>query len=303
MQIDDNRREQRILAWSIGITMILAAIGVACGLFANSSSILFDGLYSMIDAAMTALALGVSVLLGRGSSRHFQFGFWHLGPMLVLLNSVVLALSCGYAFLGALNDLFRIGRSTDFGPGLLYVVGAGLTEFVLWLVMRRQATRLGSELIALDARAWLVSGLLSIGLGLSFGLGLALRGTAWDGFVPYLDPAILAVMALLLLPVPLASCWRAGKDILEIAPSDLDETVRATARDIVARHGFHDFTSYVAKTGRARFVDITFLAGPELGARPLDYFDGIRGEIAAALDAAPPSHWLNIEFTSERRWL
>ncbi|WP_165838824.1 cation diffusion facilitator family transporter [Roseicella frigidaeris] len=303
MQIDDNRREQRVLAWSIGITTILAAIGIACGLFANSSSILFDGLYSLIDAAMTALALGVSVLLSRGSSRHFQFGFWHLEPMLVLLNSVVLALSCGYAFLGALNDLFRAGRGTDFGPGLLYVVGAGLAEFSLWLAMRRQARRLGSDLIALDARAWLISGLLSIGLGLSFGLGLALHGTEWAGLIPYLDPAILAVMALLLLPVPLAACWRAGKDILEIAPSDLDERVRAIAQGIAERHGFHDFTSYVAKTGRARFVDITFLAGPELGSRPLGYFDGIRGEIAAALEARPPSHWLNIEFTSERRWL
>ncbi|MEN0074808.1 MAG: cation transporter [Paracraurococcus sp.] len=303
MQNNDNRREQRVLAWSIAVTMVLSAIGIACGLFANSSSILFDGLYSLIDAAMTALALGVSVLLGRGGSRHFQFGFWHLEPMLVLLNSVVLALSCGYAFLGALNDLFRAGRGTDFGPGLVYVVGAGTTEFLLWLAMRRQAARLGSELVALDARAWLVSGLLSIGLGLSFSLGLALKGTQWAAFVPYLDPAILAVMALLLLPVPLAACWRAGKDILEIAPSELDEQVRAIARQVVALHGFHDFTSYVAKTGRARFVDITFLAGPELGARPLDYFDAIRGEIAAALDAAPPSHWLNIEFTSERRWL
>ena len=55
--------------------------------------------------------------------------------------------------------------------------------------------------------------------------------------------------------------------------------------------------------GRARFVDITFLAPDDLGPREVDFFDGIRREIAERLEAVPPSHWLNIEFTSDEAWL
>jgi predicted Co/Zn/Cd cation transporter (cation efflux family) len=113
----DNRSERKALVYSIIVTALDAAVGISLGLAINSSSIVFDGVYSVIDAAMTGLSVGVSLLLTRGSTRYFQFGFWQFEPMLILLNSVVLALSCGYALLGALNDLFSVGRVVSFGPG------------------------------------------------------------------------------------------------------------------------------------------------------------------------------------------
>lgn len=303
MQFDDNKREQRVLFYSIAVTTIDAAIGITLGLLINSSSIVFDGVYSVIDALMTAMALGVSVLLAKGSTRYFQFGFWHFEPMLVLLNSIVLALSCGYAFLGALNDLFSTGRNVSFGPAATYAVLAGLVALVAALVIGREARRLGSELVALDARNWFVSGLISVALGISFLLAGLTHGTRYDHLVPYLDPAVLAVLSLAMLPLPLHSCWRSAKDLFQVAPGDLDEEVRDIARGIQERYGFKAFTSYVSKMGRARFVDITFLAPAEFGPHSVGFFDGIRGEIAAALDAKPPSHWLNIEFTGDENWL
>lgn len=96
---------------------------------------------------------------------------------------------------------------------------------------------------------------------------------------------------------------RSVKDIIQVAPVELDEEVREIARDIQHRYGFENFSSYVAKMGRARFVDITFLAPDDLGPREVDFFDGIRREIAQRLEAVPPSHWLNIEFTSDEAWL
>ncbi|MDQ1078502.1 cation diffusion facilitator family transporter [Pseudoroseomonas cervicalis] len=300
---DDGRAERRTLIVSILLTILLALAGIACGLLINSSSILFDGVYSLADAALTLLALGVSVLLDRGETRRFQFGFWHLEPMLVLLNSTVLAMSCGYALLGAVNDLLGAGRSVAFGPGLWYAAGSGAAALALFLVMRRRARRLGSELLAMDARGWLVSGLLSLALGAGFLAAGALQGTRHAALVPYLDPAVLAALGLMLLPVPLGAAWRAGKEILQLAPAGLDGEVRALAAGIAARHGFEAYTTHVAKTGRVRFVDITFLAGPALAAKPLREFEAIRAEIAAALGAEPPGHWLNIDFTTDRRWL
>lgn len=303
MQSDDNREEQRVLLWSIAVTVVDAAIGITVGLLINSGAIVFDGVYSVVDAVMTAMALGVSALLARGSTRHFQFGFWHLEPMLVLLNSVALSLSCGYAFLGALNDLFSTGRQVSFGPGALYALGAGLLALAAAVLVGREGRRLGSELIAVDARNWLVSGLLSVSLGIGFLMAGVMRGTRYDHLVPYLDPAVLAALSLAMLPLPLAASWRAAKDVFLVAPGDLDEEVRLLARDIQQRYGFQDFSSYVSKTGRARFVDLTFLAPPGFGPHPVGFFDAIRDEIAASLEAAPPSHWLNIEFTSDPRWL
>ena len=303
MRFDGNKREQHVLLYSIAITAIDAAVGITVGLLINSSSIVFDGVYSVIDALMTGMALGVSILLAKGSTRYFQFGFWHFEPMLVLLNSVVLSLSCGYAFLGALNDLFSTGRAVSFGPAAIYAVSAGLVALAAALVIGREARLLGSELVALDARNWFVSGLISVALGISFLLAGLMHGTRFDHLTPYLDPAVLAVLSLAMLPLPLIACWRSAKDLFQVAPGDLDEEVREIARGIQERYGFQSFTSYVSKMGRARFVDITFLTSAEFGSHPIGFFDGIRAEIATALDATPPSHWLNIEFTGDENWL
>ena len=303
MQFCDNKREQHVLLYSIAITAFDAAIGIAVGLRINSSSIIFDGVYSVIDAVMTAMALGVSVLLAKGSTRHFQFGFWHFEPMLVLLNSAILSLSCAYAFVSALNDLFSVGREVSFGPAALYAVLAGLGALLAAFFIGREARRLGSELVALDARNWLVSGLISVALGISFLLAGFLHGTGYERLVPYLDPAVLATFSLLMLPLPMMALWRSAKDIVQVAPGDLDEGVRAIAQDVKQRYGFEDFSSYVSKMGRARFVDITFLSPQGFGPHPVGFFDAIRREIAERLDAMPPSHWLTIEFTGERDWL
>ena len=299
----DSREERRILVYSIVVTALDAVVGISVGLSINSSSIVFDGVYSVIDAAMTGLSVGVSLLLTRGSTRYFQFGFWQFEPMLVLLNSVVLALSCGYALLGALNDLFSVGRSVSFGPGAAYAILAGLLALVMAYVIGMRAKRLDSELLLMDARNWFASGLVSVGLGISFWIAARMHGTQYDHLVSYLDPAVLATLSLLLLPLPLRACWRSVKDIVQVAPAELDEEVRQIARDIQQRYGFENFSSYVAKMGRARFVDITFLAPDDLGPREVDFFDAIRREIADRLEAAPPSHWLNIEFTSDPAWL
>lgn len=299
----DSRNERKTLVYSIVVTAFDAAIGITVGLLINSSSIVFDGIYSVIDAAMTSLSVGVSLLLTRGSTRYFQFGFWQFEPMLVLLNSVVLALSCGYALLGALNDLFSVGRAVSFGPGAIYGIVAGLLALAMSVVIGRRARGMDSELLRMDARNWFASGLVSVALGLSFWAAARMHGTGYDHLVPYLDPAVLATLSLLLLPIPLRACWRSMKDILQVAPGDLNDEVRDIAHGIQQRYGFKDFSSYVAKMGRTRFVDITFLAPDDFGPHPVSYFDGIRKEIAASLGAVPPSHWLNIEFTSDPAWL
>ena len=61
--------EQRLLRISIVGTFVVAAFGIALGLLSGSFSIAFDGVYSLADAGMTALALSISGLIVR-SARH-----------------------------------------------------------------------------------------------------------------------------------------------------------------------------------------------------------------------------------------
>ncbi|MDF3607325.1 cation transporter [Paracoccus sp. DMF-8] len=107
------RSEQDILRISIIVTFVLAGVGVGFGLLAGSASIVFDGVYSLMDASMTVLALIVSRLITSSMAeasraklaRHFTMGFWHLEPMVLGLSGVMLMGAAIYALITAIGSL------------------------------------------------------------------------------------------------------------------------------------------------------------------------------------------------------
>lgn len=82
----DTAAEQRLLRLSIVFIALIIVAGLVVGIAAGSRAILFDGVYSTVDVAMTTIGLGVSRLIAREWSPRFQFGYWHLEPMVATLN-------------------------------------------------------------------------------------------------------------------------------------------------------------------------------------------------------------------------
>lgn len=67
------RQEQRVLKLSIAATVLVAAIGFFGGMLARSQAILFDGIYSLVDVALTLVALAVLRLMAREQSPRFEY--------------------------------------------------------------------------------------------------------------------------------------------------------------------------------------------------------------------------------------
>jgi predicted Co/Zn/Cd cation transporter (cation efflux family) len=105
-----------------------------------------------------------------------------------------------------------------------------------------------------------------------------------------------------MLPVPLATVWGAMREVLQVAPGDLDQRVRTVMKQLVADRGFVDFSSHVAKIGRTHFVEIHVLVAPPYTV-DIAKADGLRREIAERLNASWPQFWLTVDFTADRAWL
>ena len=294
--------EQGTLKFSIALTVLLGLLGVASGLVTGSQAIIFDGIYSFVDVVPTVVSLLVVKLIARGSSRRFQFGYWHLEPLVAVLRDSILAVACIYATIDAVTSLAGGGREVEYGlaawwAGILCVIGVAMT-----LLLGRRAKALQSPMLDLDARSWMVSASLSLALLVGFVVAAALEGTKLQGWVPYLDAIALLAMALIMLPMPMVGLWRSMREVLLVAPDELDAAVHAVMDDVVKERQFLDYTSYIAKAGRGRFVEIHVLV-------PLDAridtatADAIRRDVSGRLDAGTPNFWLTIDFTADRRWM
>ncbi|WP_428686175.1 cation diffusion facilitator family transporter [Reyranella sp.] len=296
--------EQRLLKLSIAVTIVVATFGVLFGLLSGSMSILFDGVFSAIDAAMSGLALFVSRLVTRvAENRRFQFGYWHIEPMVLAFNGGTLMLLCFYAFLNSLDSLLAGGRQLDFDWAMAYAVLVCAACFAMFFYERRLNRRIGSDFVRLDAQSWLMTGSITSALFVAFALGDWLKGTAYAHLAPYADPAVLALLTMVLVFVPIQTVRKALQEILLITPPELDARVRQVMDEVIARHEFKTYTSYVAKVGRAQFIEIHIAVPPESPIDSVGEADGIRREIAEAIGGEGPNRWLTIDFTADPKWL
>ena len=302
MQPQQPNAEQTTLKFSIALTVVLGLVGVGSGLATGSQAIIFDGMYSFVDVVPTIVSLVVVRLIAQGSSHRFQYGYWHLEPLVAVLRDSILVVACIYAAVGAVNNLASGGSDVSYGmaavwTGALSIIGIAMTVY-LW----RRAKALQSPMLRIDSRSWLVSACLSLALVIGFGIALGLHGTRFAGWVPYLDASALLVISLAMLPVPLIGLWRSLSDVLQVAPDELDAQVQAVMTSIVSERTFVDYSSYVAKVGRARFVEIHVLV-PADSHIDTAAADSIRRDIAKRLNAVWPNFWLTVDFTADRAWL
>jgi predicted Co/Zn/Cd cation transporter (cation efflux family) len=305
------RQEQYLLITSIAVTLVIGAMGLLFGFLTGSFAIMFDGVYATIDASMAALGLGVARLILKDALRadddapgrvRYQYGFWHLEPMVLALNATMLTLAAGFALVSAIMLILEGGTEIEFDLALPYALVVACVCFAMAWRQRHRNRTLGSAFVALDAKGWMISGSITAALLAGFAVGMALEGTAWAWMRPYVDPAVLAAVCLVVLPMPFSDLRAAMAGILRIAPEDLDVHVRDIARAARSRHGFIDDYTYVARVGRATLIEITFVAPRGWAVSGLGQLDAIRQEVGEAVGGKGPDRWLTIAFTEDPDW-
>jgi cation diffusion facilitator family transporter len=291
--------EQKVLKISISITFLLAVGGVVFGLLSGSLAIVFDGMFNMVDTTIAILALYVARLLTSEGNRRFQYGYWHVEPIVLVFNGTVLILLCAYALVNALGSLLSGGRELDFDSAFVFTLLMALLSIGMYFYIKQKNRIINSEFLRLDVQSWLISAAISISLLIAFGIATLIEDTRFSYITPYIDPLVLVIVTAGLIFVPMATVRDATRDLFLIAPHGLDEKVRGFLDDLTQRRGFKTYSSYVAKIGRAKFIEIHIvmpLGYPISGVESLDL---IRREIESFIRKADQRLWLTIAFTTD----
>ena len=136
-----------------------------------------------------------------------------------------------------------------------------------------------------------------------FGIAVVLKAAGRVALAAYADPATLLTLSLALFPYPVRRIVASGREILQIAPPELDARVAAVVGEVAEWHGFVGHRSYVTRAGRAQFVEVGFVAPAASAATTFGALDLVRGEVADAIGGLAPSCWLTVDFTADPRWL
>src|SRR5690606_12551118 len=172
--------EEGVLRLSIAVTLFVTVLGVFFGLLAASLTILFDAVYELLDVVMTGLALLVARLITLSTSggsfnkrlaERFSMGFWHLEPMVLGVNGLLLMGAAAYGLINAIDGLMNGGRQLAFEYALVFAAISLVIELGAAAFVTAANRRIRSEFLALDAKSWLMSAGITVAYLFAFGFG------------------------------------------------------------------------------------------------------------------------------------
>lgn len=278
---------------------------------AGSFSIIFDGAYSLIDASMSLLSLIVVNLINsyaasEGLSRklrdRFSMGFWHLEPLVLGLNGVLLMSVAVYALFNAVSSMLTGGRELEFGLAIIYAIITLAVCSTLAIIESRANRHIKSEFLRLDVQGWIMAAGITAALLVAFVIGYLVQGSDLEWISPYIDPTVLALVCLVIIPMPLPTVRKAIADVFMVTPADMKQRVDQVAQAFVEKHGLLSYRAYVARVGRSRVIELYFIVPAHWTAKTIGEWDALREEAGEAIGDSGPHRWITIVFTGDAEW-
>ena len=301
--VDYQTIEQRLLWQSAGLMSLVAVAGTIMGVITNSYAILLDGIFSFVAVLIKLLMLATSKMISKETSRRFQFGYWQFEPLVLIAEGSFTLIIVVYAFVTATISLLSGGHSIDFSLSVYYALFFFLAETAYYFYVRNFNKRLQSNLIHFDNISWSVDAAFSGGLLVSFLVAFALTKTEYIEYTRYVDPLILIVLTLQMVPTALKILIPSVKQIIGVAPTKLHEEVQIVMEDIVEKYKFRDYMTSIQQYGTMEMIEIDILIDKKGYIPSVTEMDAIRAEIDLALGGRRVDKWLTISFTGSRRWM
>jgi len=300
-----SRIEQRTLTLSIYGVLVVAVGSIAYGLFLESDVVILNGIFSLLSLIGAGLSLLAAKLVVKPEDRRFPFGYSHVEPLVLSVNSFMVLLICLYALINGIERI-RAGGNAVAAEGVIWFgLASGAVSLAVYHYERRVARRVDSPLIEADAREWLIDFGFSMVTLLGFVVLLFLEEPARGVWARYADPVMVSAMALLAVPLPLAVLRRSLREVLLMTDADDAvarrlETVMETIR---AEHDIARYVHHVVKTGRTRFIEVDIVVGPNFALQTVAEQDRLRERIWRALGLSLDEAWLSICLTADPRWV
>ena len=331
-------KEQRVLQISMMSALFLAIFGIGFGVAVKSLAVVFDGFVSLVSVGLGALSVVTSRYIYKDDDENFQFGYMRFEPMVNLFKSLVLIFVCVYAFINAFSSIISGGYEVHLGGAAVYSGFAFVFCLALFGYTSFAAKILESDLIKVDNIEWKIdcvlymgaliafgviyvcaSGLLgafetsgtnsfgvffgdTLGFGTFFGADVEFWQNLTQNLSRYIDPFLLATLSLALCVSPFKIAVANFKDLVMLAPRELDDKITQIMEQLSQKYGFSDYDTHTAKSGRFFIVEVNILVQKDFE-RSVGDLDKIREEIEKALDIPSYKIWLSVSWTSNPKWL
>ena len=297
-------KERFALRLSVAGAVFMTFLGVGFALLTRSDAILLDGVFNLMTFVMSLLTLKVATLINRGESMKFQFGYYNFEPLLNMVKGLIILIICVFALVSSVEVILNGGKELQVGLAVVYAVVATISCFSVAFVLRYYKKQLHSPLIEVDAFNWMVNGVISGAVTLTFVIAFLMKETAWSHFVPYIDPALVCILVVSVLSLPIQTIREGINQLLGGSPDpELEKEVREKINELVDEYSFEQSQIRMMLTGRLFYVFIQILIPKTFTFTQVSDLDHIRERVNEAVKDIHSGLSIDVVFTGDSRWL
>lgn len=250
-----SNKEQIPLRISMWGTLFMAALGFFFAIYTSSQAILLDGILSLVNFIVVLLSMKVASQVVSPSTSRFPFGFLQLEPLFNFFRGFILLGVLAFASFSAITVMIEGGSDMVLGVAVIYAIVATVGCFIVYFIVRNYYRKNPTSILDLEMKGWLIDGILSSVVLLTFLIGYLIRGGALDSYLPYLDSAIVIIISLIMLPVPYKILKNNLFELLLSSPPDeikgqVEQVVLSELKD----KEVEKYDLKITKTGRSLYV-------------------------------------------------
>ncbi|MPQ76483.1 cation diffusion facilitator family transporter [Hydrogenovibrio sp. JE_KL2] len=244
--------------------VLMAVLGLSFYYLTHSQAILMDGIYPFIDMTAGLLTLRVATLISKQANQNQPFGYAIYEPLLNFIKGIMILVVVIFAIYASVHALLNGGRHVVADIAVFYAVVASLLGFVLSYFLHRMNKSVKSDLIEVDLQGWLIGGVLSLAVGISFGFSMWLSSTEYKDWVPYTDPIVILVLVMLMLPLPIKVVKENGLQLIgRFENSEISDDIEELVRHELKEDRFIGFEKRYLQLGRSIYVQLYIQMKPD----------------------------------------
>jgi len=249
--------EQQGIRISLIGALTFAVLGLSFAIWSESQAVLLDGAFNLITALMVMFAMRITRLLGEPESRRRPVGYVALEPLYILIKGLILLILTLFVMASNVIIMLRGGNDLKLCIIVIYIGIAVIGNFIIWLLIHLKNTNTPSPLLEVEKQNWLVNGLISTGIGVSFLLVLFFKDGAMKPIVPYVDQIVVLVVGLISLPVPIGAIRTGLRELLLFgAGESVEQKTEDSIENKLPAGEIKEWKVYVLKTGRKYWLSL-----------------------------------------------
>jgi cation diffusion facilitator family transporter len=244
---------------SLGISILLFLISLTAGIISDSIALLLDASAGFV-IVFTAFMLQKSIKKVNMPPDHlFNFGYEKFEPFTVVIQGAMIILSCVIASKFAIQDIFHPEDIVRYDIPTFAALASSVISGGMAIHLRMIASKTNSTMLKVSSFHWVVDMLLSLAMCLGFTFGWYMLREGRYNIVPYVDPVMALILALILIWPPLKIIRTNFLELVDAAPLP---DVRREIDLVVEKHKARAFGVHhtrMRKAGRKVFLEVCFL--------------------------------------------